>query len=55
MRDRVWWAETEDHYSRVMRLRLVRAGLLKIMQESDGEATETDADAVIRDYVVTRD
>lgn len=44
----------EDPYSRVMRLRLARAGLLKLIRESDGKATDTDADAIIKAYVVIR-
>jgi len=44
----------EDLYAREMRLRLARAGLLKIMRESATEATDTDADAVIRDYAMGR-
>jgi len=44
----------EDLYAREMRLRLARAGLLKIMRESGTEATDTDADVVIRDYVLKR-
>lgn len=38
-----------------MRMRLTRAGLLKIMRENDAKATETDADAVLKNYVLKRD
>lgn len=40
----------EELYKRAMRLRLTRAGLLKIMREN--EATDADADAVIKNFAV---
>lgn len=37
-----------------MRMRLTRAGLLKIMQENDAKAAAKDADAVIKTFVTSR-
>ena len=44
----------EELYKRAMRLRLTRAGLLKIMRENAAKASEKDADNVLRDYAVSR-
>lgn len=42
----------EELYKRAMRLRLTRAGLLKIMRENEAKATDADADAVIKNFAV---
>lgn len=44
----------EELYKSAMRMRLTRAGLLKIMRENDAKATDADADAVIQGYVLTK-
>ena len=44
----------DELYKRAMRLRLTRAGLLKIMRENDAKASSADADNVLRDYAVSR-
>jgi hypothetical protein len=40
----------EQLYKSAMRMRLTRAGLLKIMRENDAKAAAKDADAVIKEY-----
>lgn len=42
----------EQLYKSAMRMRLTRAGLLKIMQENDEKAAAKDADAVLVRYAV---
>lgn len=42
----------DELYKSAMRMRLTRAGLLKIMRENDAKATAKDADAVIRTFVI---
>jgi hypothetical protein len=44
----------EELYRRAMRLRLTRAGLLKIMRENDEKAAAKDADTVMKEYAVTK-
>lgn len=44
----------EELYKRAMRLRLTRAGLLKIMRENDAKASAKDADAVTANFVRER-
>lgn len=42
----------EELYKSALRMRLTRAGLLKIMRENDAKAAEADADAVIKTFVI---
>ena len=44
----------EQLYKSAMRMRLTRAGLLKIMRENDSKAAEKDADAVMIQHAVDR-
>lgn len=44
----------EELYRSAMRMRLTRAGLLKIMRENDAKAADADADAVMKEYAVTK-
>lgn len=42
----------DELYKSAMRMRLTRAGLLKIMRENEAKAADADADAVIMRYAV---
>lgn len=44
----------DELYKSAMRMRVTRAGLLKIMRENDEKAAAKDADAVIKEYAVTK-
>jgi hypothetical protein len=44
----------EELYKSAMRMRLTRAGLLKIMRENDAKAAAKDADAVMLQHAVDR-
>lgn len=44
----------EQLYKSAMRMRLTRAGLLKIMRENDARAAAKDADAVILQHALDR-
>lgn len=44
----------EELYKSAQRMRLTRAGLLKIMRENDAKATDADADAAVIEYAVTK-
>jgi hypothetical protein len=44
----------EQLYKSAMRMRLTRAGLLKIMRENDAKAAAKDADAVMLQHAVDR-
>lgn len=44
----------EELYKSAQRMRLTRAGLLKIMRENDQKAAAKDADAIIMRHAVTK-